>query len=117
MNNIKRAAALGLAAVIALAVVACSDETPSPFVGTWKVQDTSGQPFEITLMEDGSAKADRSGEPMEGNWSDDKGTAVIKWKTGWTTKIAKDGDGYTKTAYEKDPSAPPTDTSSAEKVK
>jgi hypothetical protein len=55
---------------------------------------------------------------MEGTWKFDNGAAVINWKDGWTTKIAKDGDGYTKTAWNKGlrMNDPPTNTSSAEKV-
>ena len=42
---------------------------------------------------------------------------MIKWDSGWTTKIAKEGDGYKKTGYEKDASAAPSNSSDAVKVK
>jgi hypothetical protein len=42
---------------------------------------------------------------------------VIKWDSGWTTKIAKEGDAYKKTGFEKDASAAPSNSSDAVKVK
>jgi len=65
------------------------------------------------LAEDGTASADRSGEGLSGKWVEEGGAAVITWDTGWKTKIAKDGDGYKKTAYEGDTEK---STSPAEKV-
>ena len=106
-----------LAVVLAVAIAACSNSTPSQYEGTWKVKDTSGTPFEITLSNDGSASANRSGEGLKGTWKEEGAAAVITWSEGWTTKIAKEGDVYKKTAYEKDPSAAPTNSSDAEKVK
>ena len=90
----------------------------SQFEGVWKVQDTSGKPFQITLSADGSAKADRAGDGLTGTWKEDGGAAVIKWDTGWTTKITKEGDKYKKTAYDKDNplDGPPTNSSEAEKA-
>jgi hypothetical protein len=118
MHKIAKATTVVLAALFALAVTACSGPTASDFAGKWKVADTAGTPFEITLSDNGSATGNRSGEVMEGTWKFDNGTAVINWKDGWTTKIAKDGDGYTKTAWNKGlrMNDPPTNTSSAEKV-
>ena len=34
-----------------------------------------------------------------GSWKDEGDTAVITWSTDWTTKLAKDGDKYSKTAF------------------
>jgi len=106
-----------LALAFAIVMAACSAPTPSQYEGVWKVKDTSGAAFEITLSADGKAKADRSGEGLSGTWKEDGGAAVITWDSGWTTKIAKEGDAYKKMAYEKDPSAAPNNTSDAEKVK
>jgi hypothetical protein len=114
---IGKATTVILAMVFAVAIAACSNSTPSQYAGVWKVKDTSGTPFEITLSSDGTASANRSGEGMTGTWKDENGTAVVTWSDGWTTKITKEGDVYKKTAYEKDQSAPPTNTSDAEKVK
>ena len=90
----------------------------SAFEGVWKVKDTAGHPFEITLSSDGAAKATR-GEGMTGTWKEEGNSAVITWNTGWTTKITKEGDRYIKAAYGKGQSltATPTNTSEAEKAK
>lgn len=89
------------------------------FEGVWKVTDSAGKPFEITLSGDGTAKANRPGDPMSGKWTVEGSGAVITWDTGWTTKITKEGGKFTKTAFEKGATADgtPTNTSPAEKVK
>jgi hypothetical protein len=86
--------------------------------GVWKVKDTAGHPFEITLSSGGVAKATR-GEGMKGTWKEESDSAVITWNTGWTTKITKEGNRYVKTAYGKGQSltATPANTSDAEKAK
>jgi hypothetical protein len=106
-----------LVGAAALAVTAVASFAASEFEGTWKVKDTSGTAFEITLTADGKASANRAGEGMSGTWKDEGGVAVISWKDGWTTKIAKEGDAYKKTAYKGDTGGEPTNTSDAEKVK
>ena len=118
MHKIATATTVAIAAFFSLAMTACSGPTPSEFAGKWTVADTAGTPFEITLGDNGTATGNRSGEAMEGTWKFDNGAAVINWKDGWTTKIAKDGAGYTKTAWNKGltMNTPPTNTSSAEKV-
>ncbi len=109
-------AAVALGFVIALA--ACSDSsTSSEYTGTWKTKDTSGADFNITLTADGKATGDRHGEGLAGTWKEEGGSAVIKWDSGWTTKITQVGDVYKKTAYEKDAEAAPSNTSDAVKVK
>ena len=87
------------------------------FEGKWKVTDTSGQPFEITLGADGNATANR-GEGMTGTWKEEGRAAVITWNTGWTTKIAKEGDKFTKSAFKKGEASDgkPANTSAAEKA-
>jgi hypothetical protein len=99
-----------------IALAACSNSTPSQFAGTWKTKDTTGGAFDITLAVDGKATADRHGEALTGTWKEEGGAAVIKWDSGWTTKIAKEGDTYKKTGYEKDASASSA-SSDAVKVK
>jgi hypothetical protein len=44
---------------------------------------------------------------------------VIKWDSGWTTKITKEGNQYKKAAYRKGDAldGPPTNTSDAERAK
>ena len=119
MHKIAKATTVILAAGFALAIAACSPSTPSEFTGDWKVSDTSGASFVITLGGNGTASANRSGEGMEGTWKEEGGAAVITWKDGWTTKIAKVGDAYKKTAWDKGVSldSAPTNTSDAEKAK
>ena len=101
---LSKAAILG-AAIFALAVAGCDapsdgDSSASGVAGTYKTQDTQGNPMTITLEENGSATGDRSGEQLDGSWKEDEGGAVmITWSDEWSTKIAKDGDKYTKTAY------------------
>ena len=105
--------AMGVIAALALALstgAAFADH----FVGTWKVKDSGGKDFQIVVAKDGSATADRSGEGMKGNWAEDGDAITITWDTGWKTKIAKDGAGYKKTAYEGDTEK---SSSAAEKVK
>ncbi len=36
---------------------------------------------------------------MTGSWKEDGGAVMVTWSDDWATKIAKDGDKYTKTAY------------------
>jgi hypothetical protein len=86
----------------------------SAFEGVWKVKDTAGHPFEITLSSGGAAKATR-GEGMTGTWKEEGNSAVITWS--WTTKITKEGNRYIKAAYGKGQSltATPANTSDAEK--
>ena len=98
----KAAAILG-AAVLAFVIAGCeapSGGGSSAVAGTYKTQDTQGNPMTINLSEDGSATGDRGDEKLTGSWKDEGGGAVmITWSDEWTTKIAKDGDTYTKTAY------------------
>ena len=90
----------------------------SAFEGVWKVKDTAGRPFEITLSSGGVAKATR-GEGMTGTWKEEGNAAVITWKTGWTTKITNEGGQYKKTAYRKGQAldTPPDNSSDAERAK
>jgi hypothetical protein len=117
-STFAKVAAAALAAVFAIALTSFATLAASQFEGVWKVQDTAGKPFQITLSADGSAKADRAGEGLTGTWKEEGGAAVIKWDTGWTTKIIKEGDKYKKTAYDKGKplDGPPTNSSDAEKV-
>jgi len=114
ITKVMAATAAGFLAAIA----SSASFAASAFEGTWKVKDTSGKDFEITLAADGKATATR-GEGMTGTWKDDAGTAVITWNTGWVTKISKEGEKYTKTAFKKGEAegGKPANSSAAEKVK
>ncbi len=120
MNKTRRtnAAAGALAFGLALALPAIG-ALAGDFEGVWKVTDTGGKAFEITLSEDGKASATREGEGMKGTWKEVGDSVAITWDTGWTTVIAKDGDKYTKTAFGKGKplDGPPDNSSPAEKVK
>ena len=109
-----RTMAMGIVAAAALALGAGAAFADHHFTGTWKVKDSGGKDFQIVVAKDGTATADRSGEGLKGKWVEEGGAAVITWDSGWKTKIAKDGDGYKKTAYEGDTEK---STSAAEKVK
>ncbi len=118
MQTIRNATGTILAAVFAISMMTVAVLAASEFEGAWKVTDTAGKPFEITLLGDGTANASR-GEGMVGTWKQEGNAAVITWKTGWTTKITKDGDHYKKAAFGKGQplDGPPANSSDAEKVK
>ncbi len=108
-----RTITMGIFAAAALALSAGA-AFADHFVGTWKVKDSGGKDFNIVVAKDGTASADRSGEGMKGTWAEEGDAVTITWDTGWKTKIAKDGDGYKKTAYEGDAEK---SSSAAEKAK
>lgn len=115
MTNLSRQAGSMLSSFLALVGAREPHPDDNEFIGTWVVKDSNGEPFEITLSASGEAEANRSGEGMSGTWDRDGPSAVIAWDTGWTTKITRTGDTYTKTAYGT-AAAAPTNTSPAEKV-
>ena len=119
MFTIEKFATAVFIAALALVMTTFASLGASQFEGTWKVTDTSGKAFEITLGSDGSAKANRTAEGMTGTWKEEGTAAIITWDTGWTTKILKEGDNYTKAAFKKgEPTTgKPTNTSAAEKIK
>jgi len=118
MRMIGKMTTAAVALAFAVALAACGNNTSSnQYAGTWKTKDTAGGDFEITLGSDGNASGTRGSETLTGTWTEDGGAAVIKWDSGWTTKIAKEGDAYKKTGYEKDASAAPSSSSDAVKVK
>ena len=105
-----------LIAGFALAFASVASFAASEFEGAWAVNNTKGEPFEITLAADGTAKSTLP-EADAGTWKEEGGAAVISWKSGWTTRIAKQGDKFVKTAFEKGAplDGPPTNTSDAMK--
>jgi hypothetical protein len=116
MSRNTMVAAIAAACIYGMASVA--GFAASALEGTWKVKDTAGKPFEITLSGSGAAKATR-GEGMTGTWKEEGNAAVITWDSGWTTKITKEGNQYKKAAYRKGEAldGPPTNTSDAERAK
>lgn len=116
MHNIEKAVtALARMAVLLLLFTGAA-QAGSEFVGTWKLEDTKGEPFQITLSQGGQAKGRHIDKEMRGSWTETDGTAVITWATGWYTKISKDGDGYKKSAYKGSLDDPPISTSIAVKA-
>ena len=101
LNRIVQKAATVLgAAALAIVLVGCdTPETGTGWVGKYKTSDTTGNPMEISLMDNGSAAGSREDETLTGSWKDEGDTAVITWSTDWTTKLTKDGDKYSKTAF------------------
>ena len=65
MQKAITAAIFGLAAAVVINPVASF--AASEFEGTWKVKDTAGKPFEITLSGNAAAKADRGGRLRKGD--------------------------------------------------
>ena len=75
--------------------------------GHWRLWDSKGAPFEVDLHADGKADGTHNDAMKHGTWAEEGGAAVIHWNTGWTTRIARQGQGYEKTAFK--PGAAMTD--------
>jgi hypothetical protein len=118
MRTIGKTTVAALAGLLALAMTVTAGLAASEFEGKWKVADTTGKAFEITLAADGTAAGTQQ-EGQKGTWKEEGSAAIITWDTGWTTKISKDGDKFKKTAFKKgEPlTGTPTNSSPAEKVK
>ena len=116
MHSIEKAIAAIARMTLVLVLLAGAAQAGSEFVGTWKLEDTKGEPFQITLSEGGQAKGRHIDKEMKGSWTETDGTALITWATGWYTKIEKDGDGYKKSAYKGSLDTPPISTSPAVKA-
>lgn len=69
------------------------------FAGKWDLSDTQGAPYEAILDQNGTASGTHGDSMKHGTWTEENGAAVIHWKTGWTTRIEKQGDGFVKKAY------------------
>ncbi|ODR94268.1 hypothetical protein AUC69_03770 [Methyloceanibacter superfactus] len=82
-----------------IAVLTSSASFAGDWAGKYMTADTKGNAFSITLSADGTAAGEKQGHVLKGTWEDGGEAAVIKWETGWTTKLSKDGDRYKKTAY------------------
>jgi hypothetical protein len=64
------------------------------------VKDTKGNPFEITLSADGTAKGNRAEEGLNGTWKAVGNAVLITWDSEWTTKITKEGNTFKKVALQ-----------------
>ena len=105
---------LALAFLLTYATIASAGE----YDGTWTLLDSDGKPFTAILNPDGSASGTHGDAMKYGHWAVENGAAVIHWKTGWTTRIAKEQGKYMKSAFKPgaDTSGSPTSHSKAEKV-
>ena len=85
--------------------------------GSWLLYDTHGGAFEATLSQDGTASGTHVDSMKHGTWKEVDGAVVISWKTGWTTRIAKQGEKYIKSSFKPGTivTDTPTDTSEAKK--
>jgi hypothetical protein len=110
-NSTRTAFGVGL---LVLVQAACA----GGYDGQWELKDTSGKTFEVWLRPDGKADGTHNEAMKHGAWAEEGGAAVIHWSTGWTTRIAKDGQGYTKTAYKPGTTLAdkPTNTSEARHI-
>lgn len=94
-----------------------SNAMAGEYEGSWQLYDTHGGGFEATLSKDGSASGTHGDSMKHGTWKEVDGAVIISWKTGWTTKIAKEGNKYIKTSYKPGTTVAdkPTDSSEAKK--
>lgn len=107
---------------ICAAFVVLAASTAS-FAGDWsgkyETTGTKGDPFTISLTDDGKATGNMKGAAISGTWTtNDANAAEIGWESGWTTTLSKDGNAIKKSAYspDADKSAAPTHTTMAKKV-
>lgn len=116
MHTIEKAVAALAPMALALLLFAGAAQAGSEFIGTWKLEDTKGEPFQITLSEGGQARGRHIDKEMKGSWTEEDGSATVTWATGWYTKIIKDGDGYKKSVYKGSLDNPPISTTTAVKI-
>lgn len=107
-----------VAGVFAIAMMSFVSLAAGDFEGIWKANDTTGQPFNITLSADGTAQGSLR-EDMVGTWKQEGMAALITWKTGWATRIVKEDGQYKHFTYRPGQplDGPPANSSAAEKLK
>ncbi len=101
--------------LIALLIGVTGSVMAGDYEGKWQLNDTHGKPFEAIFSKDGTASGTHGDAMKHGTWTEENGAIVIRWKTGWTTRIEKKGDKYIKTAFKPGQSLTdtPVDTSDA----
>ena len=116
MKSIRTIVSTALVAGLAILIASVASFAASEFEGVWTVKNNKGDPFEITLAADGKATSTLPEDP-KGTWKEEGSAAVISWDSGWTIKLAKEGDKFVKTAFKKGAplDGPPTNTSDAVK--
>lgn len=101
MSMGKKALSALLAALVVSVMMTVAAFAASEFEGTWTIEGRKGAKFDVTLSADGKATTSHP-KAMTGTWTEDAGTATIKWDSGWTTKISKEGDHYVKQSVAED---------------
>ena len=107
MSMGRKAISALLAALVMSVITVVTGFAGSDFEGVWTVKAGNGTLFDITLGPDGKASSDHP-KPTTGSWAEEGGAAVIKWESGWTTKIVKEGDHYVKQGFKEDGTAAST---------
>ena len=104
MSMDRKAISALLAALVVSVMTAVTAFAASEFEGVWTVKGKDDKPFDITLSADGKATSTHP-KQMVGTWAEEGGAAIIKWDSGWTTKIVKEGDHYVKQVFKADGTA------------
>ncbi len=116
MHSLEKAAGAFARMALVLVLLAGAAQAGSEFVGTWKLEGTTGEPFQITLSEGGQARGRYVDKELKGSWTEKDGAATVTWGTGWYTKIFKDGESYKKSVYKGSLDGPPISTTTATKI-
>ena len=114
--TIRKAVKTAIAA--ALVVMSFAGHAADGLLGTWRVSDSQGTPFEITLLADGKATSTLHPDQTD-TWTEQGSAAVITWSTGWISRTGKADDHYMHAAYRRgqSPNTPPNHASDAEKMR
>ena len=101
-----------------IAVLTGSAAFAGDWTGNYMTEDTKGNAFRIVLSGDGKAAGKKDGHVLDGTWTNEGDAAVIKWDSGWTTKLSKNGDRYEKSVWRAGASTQddPTHTTAAKKL-
>ncbi len=115
MTNVFRKISTLISILIFLGIA--SNVLAGEYEGSWQLYDTHGGGFEAILSNDGSASGTHGDSMKHGTWKEVEDAVIISWKTGWTTRIAKQGNKYIKTSYKPGTTIndAPMDTSEAKK--
>jgi hypothetical protein len=89
--TVGKATTAALTAILAIVMTSFASLAASDFVGTWNVKDTADRRSRSHSRATGQRRRAVAREWV-GTWREEGKTAVITWKMGWTTKIAKEDD-------------------------
>ena len=85
-----------MAVVLSMAFAAFA---ASEFDGTWTTKDGEGNSVDVTIG-DGKAVSDHP-VATAGTVTDEGGSAVIRWTSGWTSVLSKQGEDFVLNSFEK----------------